>query len=167
MIISLFCVLHCELKSPTCILFEHFQPVGITSTHLQAIRNNHTFSLLLSQSTFQSLVVTFQSVRPLKSGCSADRSEYYRSKTISLSSQMCCFSSFFFFFFTFFCRVQRKIWAGGTTMKCEHLRQRALHSCAASKVSASYFCAILEHKGATICRVAVHAKFQVTTTGNR
>lgn len=65
-------------------------------------------------------------------------------------------------------RVQRNIWEGGTIMKCEHLWRRALHSCAAVKVSSSFFfCAVFEHKGATSRRVAVHAKFQVTTTGNQ
>ena len=54
-------------------------------------------------------------------------------------------------------------------MQCERIRRRVLHICAASKVSASYFTVqyLADHKGATICRVAVHAKFQVTTTGNQ
>lgn len=56
-------------------------------------------------------------------------------------------------------------------MKCDRLRRRVLHICAALEVSVSarfkpsqY---LADHEGATIRRVAVHAKFQVTTTGSQ
>lgn len=55
---------------------------------------------------------------------------HVRMNINSLNGDKCLFS-------TFSCRVQRKIWEGGTIMKCEHLWRRALHSCAALKVSSS------------------------------
>lgn len=109
----------------------------MTSVHLQAIKYHHTLGILLVWLSFQSFFCYIPLWRTSRSHCGMQIGLLINSHLINLNHHTANANRLKFLPFPR--RVQQKNWEEETIMRCEHLRRRVLHMCAASKVSASYF----------------------------